>query len=392
MKPLAWLVALGAALGAASAARAADPLPLAVRSDVLTTVYAESLSFRLDAEATGAGAAPITGAVLRYIVGDDDVRNRRVPDVSPGLRVRLAHDEDVVRGEIPPTAEIAWWWELVDARGRVAVTERRTVRYLDESFDWQSEDGDDVRVWYYGAGRPTADDRARAELAQTETREALDRLEALIGAIPDGRVELVLYRRQEDLRRAMLSRGEVYEARLATLGARVSRHVVLLDWGSIEDGMGRDALSQVLYHELSHLVLNLRLGREWLAAPTWLDEGLAMYAEGPLGGNEKTALERALRRDELMSVRSLTSFPGDAARVTQAYGQSRDFVAFLVESGGEERFRTLLARFARGESRFEDALEAVYGFDQAGMYAAYRAARGLPPLEGIAPPAEEDRP
>jgi len=394
MRSLAVLVVAAASLACSAAAHAAEPapLPLTVRRDVLETVFAESLTFRLDAEATeatDAGGPRITGIVLRFVVGDEAVRNRRVPEFAPGARVSAVVEDDLVRGQVPPTAEIAWWWELTDAGGRVAQTPRRTQRYMDEAFDWRSLDGD-VRVWYYGdGGAPTAADRARAAEAQAEARSALAKLEALIGALPEETVELVLYRQQADLRRAMMARGDVYEARLATLGARVSRHVVLLDWGSISRGMGRDALGQVLHHELSHVVLHLRLGRDWIEVPTWLDEGLAMFAEGPLGGAEAAALEGALEQDDLMSVRSLTSFPGDATRVTQAYGQSRDFVAYLIESGGEARFRELLTAHARGTRRFEDSLEAVYGFDQLGMYNAYRDARGLAPA---APADQEDTP
>lgn len=390
----ATALAASAALSSSATAAPAAPLAIVVQSDALATVFAESLTFQLEAATASPGRAPIVAIVLRYTVDDDVVRNRRVPEFTPGAAVSASFVEDLVRGQIPPTAEIAWWWELTDADGLSATTPIRTLRYLDETFDWQSLDAPDVRVWYYGEARTASTDRERAKQAQDATRTALTALEDLIGTLPDETVELVLYREQADLRRAMMARGDVYESRLATLGARVSRHVVLLDWGSIQKGMGRDALSQVLQHELSHLVLHLRLGHEWLAVPTWLDEGLAMYAEGPLGGAEKAALDRATKRDELMSVRSLTSFPGNATLVTQAYGQSRDFVAFLIESGGEARFRQLLTTHARGERRFEDNLKAVYGFDQLDMYAAYRAARHLAPfvVPATEPATEEMRP
>ena len=315
--------------------------------------------------------------MLRFSVDDPDIVDRRIPITETGTDVIAFHEETLARGQIPPTAEITWWWSLHDAEGNVTETERRSIRYLDERFEWRTLGDDQVRVWFEGG----ADAEEAAQQAVESAREAIAWLAEATGRPPDRQVEIVAYGRQEDLRRALAARGDVYETRLRTLGARVAPSVVVLDMSS----GGRD-LGAVIFHELSHVVLGLHMTQPWADLPAWLDEGFAMYAEGEMGGQEQSALERALAQDELMSVRSLSSFPGDAERVTQAYGQSRDFVAFLIEEHDPALFTDLLDALAPGDASVDDALGAVYGYDRLSMYQAYRAARDLEPA--IVPTAD----
>jgi len=342
----------------------APGLGVAVARDEMTFAFAASMRFVLEATAE----APVEDIVLRYTVGGDGPRNRRIPVFTPGRDIRAAHDETLVRGQIPPASEITWWWSLTTAGGAAFETAPRTARYLDERFRWRSADGQEARVWWYGDGQAVADDIAR------RIREALGELAAIIGSPPDRRIEIVLYRSQDDLRPALVDRGGTYEARLATLGARVAPDILVLDAGS----PGED-LYEVLRHELSHVVLHLHLQEPYIDAPLWLDEGLAMYVEGELSPDEQATLDEAVREDALMSLRSLTSFPGDADLVPLAYAESRDIVAFLVEDYGEPKFQALINAIGTGDVTPDQALEGVYGAGASDLYQAYRASHGLAP-------------
>jgi hypothetical protein len=334
--------------------------------------FAESISFDLTAH----GSAAIDDIVLRFTVGGEGPINRRIPTFTPGTDVQARQHEDLVRGQVPPGAEITWWWTLTDSTGTVHETPRKSVRYLDRKFDWRSTAGPDVRVWSYGG------DTAQAETIADKARATIRDLEPEIGAIPDRTIEIVVYASQEDLRPALAARGSTYEERLATLGARVAPDILVLDAGTRSEDLG-----EVLAHELTHLVLHLRFGHEYLDTVQWLDEGLAMYSEGPLAASEQQMLDAAVKYDELMSVRSLTSFPGEADLVPLAYAQSRDLVAFLIDTYGTARFRQLIDAVSTGMQVMDDALQAVYGFDQGGLYQAYRAHYGLTPAATPAPGA-----
>ncbi len=373
------LAALAVAIGLAlpGAAHPAAPVGAAAASIDLvandgTFSFAEQLAFRLEVVAP----AEVRDVVLRFTIGGVDVVNRRIPEFEPGTRVVARHVEPSPRGAIPPSSEIVWWWDVVAVDGATLQTERRTLRYLDQRHAWVHRDGEGVRLWSY-----SLDDDDAAALSASATA-SLARIRDEVGLDVDQTVHIVAYASQEDLRPALLGRGETYEARLATLGARVADDVVVLDAGS-----RTVALETVLRHELTHVAVHLRMDEPWVDVPSWLDEGLAMYLEGGFGAGERRALERATRDDALMSLRSMTSFPGDASQVTLAYAQSRDVIAYLVETHGRDRLTALFDELAPGDATIDDALRAVYGVDQLGLYQAYRDARGLPPAATPPPDA-----
>ncbi len=345
--------------------------PAAVHADELKTTFAESLDFRLEARP----ANRVTGAILRYRVGDDAAIQRRQPTVAQTSdRAVLELHETVARGQIAPASEIRWWWTLTLADGTSAVTTPRTVRYLDQHFDWRSTTTDDISVWTYGPDDDLAPRVAKAAAA------GLDRAAELTGDHPDRAINIVTYRTRPDMLPALVARGEAYEQRLATLGARVASDIVIL---LAEKGY-RD-IDAVLAHELSHTVLHLGFEEAYLNAPLWLDEGLAMYSEGDLSTSDRRILDDAIRSNELMSLRSLTSFPGRAELVPLAYAESQDIVSFLLTRDGLVVFRSFLDDLGSGQMTVDEALTAHYTIDQLGLYQEYRAARALPPAQPAKP-------
>ena len=123
--------------------------------------------------------------------------------------------------------------------------------------------------------------------------------------------------------------------------------------------------------------------------PRWLDEGLAVYAEGELDPRYRDILEAAIREDELFSIRSLNdSFTEHADRAYLSYAESFSIVSYLIETYGRESMLELLEAFQSGY-RYDSALFQVYGFDADGLEAEWRAEVGASALsslvEGIDP-------
>jgi len=369
----AWGPAVAAALvvialASLEASRANAQETIEVRENTLEYTYAQQMTFTLEATSS----TPIEDIVLRYTVGGNEPVNRRVPEFDPGPHILARHTEDLLRGQIPPATEIKWWWTLTDDSGETTGTEPRSVRYMDDSFGWRSVDEEGLRVWWYGDLKSTAHDVAG------HARSALDRVSELVGSRPSKDIQIVVFASQDDMRSSLAPRGATYESRLATLGARVAPDILILDAGS-----SGDQLADVVAHELSHMVVHQRIDRDYLDLPLWLDEGLAMYTEGPLDDDEQALLDKAVAEDDLMSVKSLTSFPGQAERVPLAYAESRDIVAFLIETHGIDEFQLFLDTIADGDTSPDEALQEVYGFDELGLYQAYRASLDLPPAEPV---------
>lgn len=339
-------------------------------------VFSESLSFTLEAKSP----RPVTNVVLRYEVGTDLPRNRRIPESTLGTSVSARHEERLARGQIPPAATIRYVWTLELEDGTSYDTAPRSIDYFDRRFEWRSADFSHIRVWWYDGEEDFAEEVA------SDARDTLGRLADLIGFLPDRQINIVTYGDLDDMRRALVARGDVYEARLATLGARVAPDTLLL----LVDGR-RTRSRDILAHELGHIVLHLSFDEQYVEAPMWLDEGVAMYAEGELSAEERSVLDDAIAADRLMSLRSLTTFPGQAELVPLAYAQSRDLVSFLIEQHGNDSFQMLLYEIGTGEVTPDEALESAYGLDQDSLYQAYRTARGLGPATD-ATSAEEREP
>jgi hypothetical protein len=259
--------------------------------------------------------------------------------------------------------------------GRTLRTAPESLVYLDRRFDWVSATHGAIRTWTYDLDADAVAGIARDAAAGLESAARHLDFE------PTQTVQVVAYRTAADMRPALLNRGGEYESRLTTLGARVAPDIVLL---LAEDNGGR-TLAKVLAHELAHVALHLRFDEPYADAPLWLDEGFAMYNEGALTDEDAALLAEVLRDDRLLSIRSLTTFPGDAELVPIAYVESRDLVAYLFEAFGAAKFHTFLDHVGGGELTDDEALRAAFGHDRDSLYRAYRSARGRGPPRAATP-------
>ena len=103
-----------------------------------------------------------------------------------------------------------------------------------------------------------------------------------------------------------------------------------------------------------------------------------MYAEGDLTPGEKAILNDAIRKDNLVSVRSLSSSFPARGEINLYYVESYSLVKFLIDTYDSEKMLQLLGAFKQGKS-YDDALLEVYGFDTDGLDDTWRASLGLEP-------------
>ena len=126
--------------------------------------------------------------------------------------------------------------------------------------------------------------------------------------------------------------------------------------------------------------------------PTWLNEGLAVYAEGKLDPASQSQLDQAIRSDQLLSIRSLSGgFSEVPSRAYLSYSQSYSIVKFLIDTFGQEKMNSLLITLRDGTT-VDDALLQVYGFDIDGLESAWRKAIGASPHTASAQPTAQPTP
>jgi hypothetical protein len=106
--------------------------------------------------------------------------------------------------------------------------------------------------------------------------------------------------------------------------------------------------------------------------PFWLDEGLAMYAEGEPDAYLESVLQKAIDQNNLISVRSLASpFSAIPEEAYISYAESQSLIRFLIQNYGRDKMLQLLNLFKEGNT-YDDALTQVYGFDQDGLDAIWQ--------------------
>ena len=266
-------------------------------------------------------------------------------------------------GNPPPGAGLAWQWELTTAMGEVMMTEPQSLIFADERFEWRTLEAEGVQLHWFEGDRvgPTLLDAAVSGLA---------RLENEMGIELQDEVQFFIYDGSEAMREAVL-----YIQEWAGAVAFQEYNVILMGVPPyLADTWGRDTVQ----HELAHLVV-AQFGRSCVGGrrPNWLEEGLAVYAEGEVNEEVLADIEKGIQENSFEPVRSLNGpFSAHGREAGVAYSQSYSLVAFLLERYGQVAMQDLLQQLAAG-SNYDEALLAVYGFDTDGLEAAWRAEIGV---------------
>lgn len=341
-------------------AQAQTTEPPVIRNEAIVD-YPQSVRFQLEVDP----AFNVVDAVLNY-----DVTQTACLDVSTQVPVDVAGslidwEWPMVRsGNPPPGAELWWEWTLTDDQGNTTTTPRQTLTFSDDRFDWQTvQEGNVTLHWYAGDEvGPLLLDAAVSGLALLEEDMGIELQEP---------VELYIYGRTEDMRDAVL-----YIQDWAGGVAFAEYNTILIGVvPSQAEGWGRDTVR----HELAHLVVG-QYGRSCVGGhrPTWLEEGLAMYAEGEPSEQVLSDLERSQENNDFAALRSLNGpFPAHGDAAGSAYSQSYSVIQFLQDEYGIKKLQDLLLLIAGGTGT-DAALEQVYGFNVDGLESEWRVWRGLP--------------
>ena len=342
----------------------AQASPPAITDNGVTNSFPDGMRFAVAVQSD----SPIQEIKLRYEILPDGTAAIARPEFAPGPSVAAEFKLGGAGLNLPPGTVIDYHWEATDADGDESRTETQSFFYDDVRFQWTPIESNGVTIYYYSG---SDEDAQEMSAVATETIQSMSQL---LGATIDFPVKVWIYKDVEDMRPALAPRSDTYEASVITAGVRVATDTVLV--------LGNASFS-TLRHELTHVV-TAAAGESALGTmPAWLDEGTAVFGQHDPESFEG-AVEAAIGRGNVFTVRQITSSPGDPSAVNLFYGQSWSVVKYLNDTYGPEKFAQLFAEIKSGK-RIDAALEAVYGFDQDGLDNEWRAAHGLEPLERVEP-------
>lgn len=310
----------------------------------------------------------VTQATLSYEV-------QKASCLDAVVDVPVAVDGDVARwpliftraGNMPPGARLTWQWTLTGAGGAQTTTPPQTVTVTDDRFAWRTLEAEGIRLhWYAG-------DHVGPLLLDAAV-EGLHRLETEMGIELQDEVQIFIYGSSADMRDALL-----YVQEWAGGVAFTEFNVILL---GVPPNQADSWGVQVTPHELAHLVIG-QYGRSCVGGsrPTWLEEGLAVYAEGPPDENIRADIARGVSQNAFEPLRSLGgAFSSDHTQAGMAYSQSYSVVNYMLEAHGQEKMQDLLLALAAGAT-IDEALMQIYGVNVDGLEAQWREAIGAPPRD-----------
>ena len=314
------------------------------------------LTFNIRAESP----APINRIRLRYEVDKMTYAPAFAeawPDIKPGTNISASWDWDMRKGSLPPGAKITYWWVIEDSAGNRLTTAKETLSFDDTRYKWQQVGDDRISIFWYQGNRSFADDLLKA------AQDAATQLGKDTGVYIERPVSLYIYANYRDLRGSIVA-PEEWTGGVAYSGYNIISIGISpnnLDWGK-----------KAVAHELGHLITHqVTVSPYGATIPPWLDEGLAMHAEGEQGNSDKEALVKAIGDGRLATLQSLSSpFSADAQEAFYAYAQSQSVVEYIINTFGKDKLNHLLVLLNDGNT-MDNALLKTYGFNLSGLDEAW---------------------
>lgn len=336
--------------------------PITAKAAIAENKFPEEVVVVADAQSTAGDIRTIT---LRYMVGSGPVERYGTMEFTPGRSVQGRHAIKTGGNNfVAPGADITYWLEVQDAAGNKLETDKEVHWYADTRFQWRSVQDGAVTVYYYRNAEPTA----REVLVAAKQTE--QKIGGMLGT--KGRpFRVMLYNTGQEITGAQRPETSVTRAQhIMRVGVAYSGEDLVQVLGT-----GTLGAQDTARHEVAHLYVHWAAGSN---VPASLNEGLAVWAQSDPGREYTGALERAIRRDELLLFRGMDSFPGKPDETILAYGQSHSIVNYLIETYGGEKFRQVFEAMRQGSSGAE-ALQKTYGMTMDQIDAAWRTHVGARP-------------
>ena len=255
---------------------------------------------------------------------------------------------------IPPGTIITYNFEVEDSTGARLETDQEEFIYRDvralrgKPLEWSEVSQGPVAVAYYGPVK------SRAQIVLDTILETLDKMGPLLGADIETPIRVTMYNNNNDMLGALPPGSTTIRRELITEGQAYAEEGVLLMLG------GGRTVRGTASHEVMHILVHRAGDSVFRRVPSWLNEGLAEYANVDPGYAYDIALDFAVANDRLITP-MFGSMPGDPEDTIIFYGMYRSMVRMMIGKYGPDKMTELMAAHKSGKKP-DDALKETYGF------------------------------
>jgi len=279
---------------------------------------------------------------------------------SPGSS-SLTYSLDTSSGGLSPFQPLTAHFQVVFADGTTQAGPDIHVTYADDRYTWKSKAGKLVIMhWIQGT-----DAFASQLLAYGE--QGFPKSAAFLGIEETRPVDFYIYPSQSAFQAGLSvaeTIGGVTQSSYRTCFALVAP-------GDLEYG------SDVVPHELTHIVFSDITDNPYHSPPRWLNEGLARYMAVGYGSYDRGLVSGAAKGDSLVPLAALAGFFSQAAeRVYLSYAESVSAVDFMIRKYGKSALQKLLKTYGQGATD-DEAFTDAFGIDTAAFNKAWLADNGV---------------
>jgi hypothetical protein len=285
----------------------------------------------------------------------------------------------VLGGHTTPNTAFDYAFRVVTDDGTVTGPSGRHV-VRDGRFDWQQLAGDEVTVWWYDG------DRSAAEHALAIAEEAVDSAAELLGVGDSEPLDFFIYADDRAFREAL------GPATRENVGGEAHPAIRTL-FGLIQPGQaGSGWVSELVRHEIAHIVFDEAVRNPYRYPPRWLNEGLAVYLAKGYDDGDRAQVEGAARGGSIIPLEGLTGqFPTHPIRFGLAYAESVAAVDHLIRTHGDAALGQLIRALGEGAT-VDEAFVAATGMDLRAFEDAWLASLGADRPEPYGPVPGEPGP
>jgi hypothetical protein len=271
---------------------------------------------------------------------------------------------------IPPGSLVEYYFEIFNSDNESIKTDPVISRVLDSRFEWDSVKSDNIEVFFHGPVRK----RALRILNSAENLNTI--MKDILTSSKFNNIVVTMYNNNAEMFDAIVHKSSKQSRELITEGQAFDRENVVL-----VQGAGRRSVGTAT-HELTHVLVARASKGSLLGVPLWLNEGLAEYGNLDPGHSYDRFLEWAVDTERLMPFTSLNRFPGEPSLTIVAYGQSKNFVEFIINKYGADKIQKILDQLSEGK-KINGSFESVLGLDLIEVENLWRKEIGAKPLKMI---------
>ncbi|MEP6895326.1 MAG: peptidase MA family metallohydrolase [Chloroflexota bacterium] len=356
----------------------ASAAPLAnVTNDQPAIDFPNTITFHANIKAD----SNIISIVLEYGTEQQTCGNvvaKAFPEFTPAKTVDVQWAWDMRQsGSLPPGTTVWWHWRYKNESGKETVSDQKTIIWLDAIHNWQTITSGQLHLHWY------AKDKAFAQEMLNAGVEGLNRNANQSGLKTDAPIDIYVYPNYDDLRAAIL-----YESSWVGGEAFPDENIVIMGTSGSDSNWDKNTV----IHELTHVLVGHLTFSCLSYVPQWLNEGLAVYSEGPLDPQFQGPLDQAVKDNSILTVRSISgAFSEISSKADLSYAESFSLVNFLISTYGQDKMTALLVALRDGATT-DEALSQTYGFNIDGLETQWRKALGAQPEVVSAQPTVQPTP